>query len=217
MHKVVDPKVLYFGTPVVLISSINSDGSANLAPMSSAWWIGRSCMLGPNARSKTTENLRRTDDCVLNLPGSHLVDAVDRVALLTGSSEVPEHKKNKGFRFEPESFDTALLTPQASDLVRAPRVAECSVQLEAKVAARHQFGAPHAGAEAIEVSIVRVHVDEDILIPGTHYIDPLKWDPLIMKFTEFFGRGVNLRPSTLPRGFGMQHHHLSVSADVSHE
>lgn len=42
MHAVIDPAILYFGTPVVLVSSANADGSLNLAPMSSAWWLGRS-------------------------------------------------------------------------------------------------------------------------------------------------------------------------------
>ena len=36
MHQDVDLKVLYFGTPVVLIGTRNPGGSANLAPMSSA-------------------------------------------------------------------------------------------------------------------------------------------------------------------------------------
>jgi len=35
MHRTVDPAILYFGTPVVLVSTENEDGSANLAPMSS--------------------------------------------------------------------------------------------------------------------------------------------------------------------------------------
>jgi len=38
VHLVTPLKVLYFGTPVVLISSRNEDGCANLAPMSSAFW-----------------------------------------------------------------------------------------------------------------------------------------------------------------------------------
>ena len=33
--KAVEPKILYFGTPVALISSLNEDGTTNLAPMSS--------------------------------------------------------------------------------------------------------------------------------------------------------------------------------------
>ena len=31
MHSPIDPAILYFGTPVVLVSSLNPDGSANLA------------------------------------------------------------------------------------------------------------------------------------------------------------------------------------------
>ena len=43
---IIEPAILYFGTPVVLIGSSNEDGSFNLAPMSSAWWVGWRCMLG---------------------------------------------------------------------------------------------------------------------------------------------------------------------------
>jgi flavin reductase (DIM6/NTAB) family NADH-FMN oxidoreductase RutF len=40
MHVTSEPGILYFGTPVVLISTVNEDGSYNLAPMSSAFWLG---------------------------------------------------------------------------------------------------------------------------------------------------------------------------------
>lgn len=73
MHWFVTPKILYFGTPVVLVSTLNEDGSANLAPMSSAWWLGSSCMLGLSGRSKTVENLRR--ERVLSLPSAGMVEA----------------------------------------------------------------------------------------------------------------------------------------------
>jgi flavin reductase (DIM6/NTAB) family NADH-FMN oxidoreductase RutF len=33
MHITTDPPILYFGTPVVLISTENEDATANLAPM----------------------------------------------------------------------------------------------------------------------------------------------------------------------------------------
>ncbi len=46
MKRELNPKMLYFGTPVVLVSSLNSDGSTNVAPMSSAWWVGKTAMLG---------------------------------------------------------------------------------------------------------------------------------------------------------------------------
>ena len=51
MHEVTQPAILYFGTPVVLISTMNEDESFNLAPMSSAWWLGQRCVLAPSAQA----------------------------------------------------------------------------------------------------------------------------------------------------------------------
>lgn len=79
MHRVVPLKVHYYGTPVVLVSSTNPDGTTNLAPMSSAWWLGQNAMLGLGASSRTTHNLLRTGEGVLNLAPADLVDHVDRL------------------------------------------------------------------------------------------------------------------------------------------
>lgn len=213
MHVVPGLKVLYFGTPVVLISSLNEDGTANLAPMSSAWWLGQSCMLGLGNSGQTTANLRREGECVLNLPSSAMVDAVDRIALTTGKAVVPAHKAKQGYRYEPDKFSTAGLTEQRSDLVRPPRVAECPIQLECRVVSVHPFGSPTGHATAFEVEVLRAHVDEHLVIPGTHHVDPLGWDPLIMKFCEFFGGGENVHPSKLAEGWQMPHAGLRETPD----
>lgn len=211
MHVRVDPKVLYFGTPVVLVSSLNEDGSPNLAPMSSAWWLGRSAMLGLDATSKTTENLARNGECVLNLTDADLVDAVDRLALLTGSRVLPRHKAEKGFRYVADKFGAAGLTAIPSEMVGPPRVAESPVQMEGRVVAMHPFGAPHAEAYGVEVAVERVHVDERLLIAGRpDHIDPMAWDPLIMKFAEFFAGGVNVHTSKLAPAFGMDHSGIGI-------
>jgi hypothetical protein len=42
----IQPKILYFGTPVALVSSMNRDGSPNLAPISSFWALGWTITLG---------------------------------------------------------------------------------------------------------------------------------------------------------------------------
>ncbi|MFC5470909.1 flavin reductase family protein [Cohnella suwonensis] len=197
MHKVIEPNILYFGTPVVLISTKNEDGSANLAPMSSAWWLNQSCMLGMSSRSKTFQNLLREKECVLNLPSADLVSHVDRLALLTGSNPVPEYKLQQGYRYEPNKFETAGLSQQPSDRVKAPRVAECPVQLEATLTQVHDFSPPSFLA-SIEVAITRVHVDKKLIMTsGNNYIDPEKWNPLIMNFCEFFGLSGKLQPSRL--------------------
>ena len=36
----INPPVLYFGTPVIILSTLNEDGSTNLSPLSSAWALG---------------------------------------------------------------------------------------------------------------------------------------------------------------------------------
>ncbi|MER6300390.1 flavin reductase family protein [Kitasatospora sp. NPDC001539] len=203
MHKVTDLKVLYFGTPVVLIGSRNEDGSANLAPMSSAWWLGQTCVLGLGDSAQSAINLRREGECVLNLPSSAQVDAVDALALLSANPHLSETKRAQGYRYERHKFTAAGMTELPGDLVQAPRAAECPVQLECRL----ETATPLTGntrCTAFEVSVIRAHIDEHLILPGTdHYIDPLGWDPLIMKFCEFFGNTHRLTPSRLAEGWNM--------------
>lgn len=202
MHVTIDPAILYFGTPVVLVSTLNEEGSPNLAPMSSAWWLGRSCLLGFGARSKTPANILRTGECVLNLPSVDQVDAVNRLARTTGSDPVPPHKLAMGYRHERHKFPVAGLTAEASLSVSPPRVRECPVQLEAELQASLPLAqddpARRGHLIALEMRIVRVHVDEAIRFPGhEHRIDPDRWRPLIMSFSQFYGLGGKLHHSTL--------------------
>lgn len=202
MHKTIEPGILYFGTPVVLISTVNEDGAYNLAPMSSAFWLGWRCMLGLGASSKTPQNMRRTGECVLNLPSVDIVDAVNRLALTTGSNPVPEVKVRRGYRHEPDKFELAGLTAIASETVAAPRVAECAVQLEARVEAIHGIADDDVNQmgsrQCLEVRVQRVHVDERILMADERdRIDPDKWRPLIMSFQQFYGLGPRLNESAL--------------------
>lgn len=135
----IDPAILYFGTPVVLIGSTNEDGSHNLAVISSAWWVGWHCVLGLARNSKTTENMIRTGECVLNLPSADLVAAVDRLARTTGFDPVPPGKAYRGYRHNKDKFGLSGLTALAAEIVAAPRAAECPVQMEAKLAHVHEM------------------------------------------------------------------------------
>lgn len=199
-HRTVEPAILYFGTPVVLIGTANEDGSHNLAPMSSAWWLGWRCMLGLGMKSKTTENMLRTGECVLNLPSADMVAAVDKLARTTGSNPVPGNKIKRGYRFAKDKFGVSGLTGIDGETVAAPRVAECPVQLEAKVEDVHAMAARdpllRGALAAIEVSITRVHIHKDLLMEtDTDRVDPDKWRPLIMSFQQFYG----LTPGKLQR------------------
>jgi flavin reductase (DIM6/NTAB) family NADH-FMN oxidoreductase RutF len=196
----IEPAILYFGTPVVLIGSNNEDGSSNLAPMSSAWWVGWRCMLGLARNSKTTANMIWSGECVLNLPSADLVGAVDRLARTTGSDPVPPGKIRRGYRHEKDKFALCGLTAVAGETVAAPRAAECPVQIEAKVAHVHEMAQEDAiwrgNLVAIEVRVTRVHAHPEIMMDGeVDRIDPDKWRPLIMSFQQFYG----LAPGKLQR------------------
>jgi flavin reductase (DIM6/NTAB) family NADH-FMN oxidoreductase RutF len=192
MHEVTQPAILYFGTPVVLISTVNEDESFNLAPMSSAWWLGQRCVLGLAVASKTTQNILRTGECVLNLPNDKMVAHVDRIARTTGSDPVPEGKARRGYRYVGDKFGCAGLTPVRSLTVAAPRALECPVQMEVGLEAVHPM-AEHdpvwQGRQlALHVAVRKVHATTEILMDGeADRIDPDKWRPLIMSFQHFYG------------------------------
>jgi len=202
MYKVINPKILYLGTPVVLISTLNEDGSANLAPMSSAWWLGKYCMLGLGSRGKTIENLHRDKECVLNLPSVEMVDTVDSLALTTGKNPIPDYKMKMNFRYEPYKFERAGLVPVDSEIVSPPRASECPIQLEAKVRNIYELGDKKDFLNTVEVEIVRTHVADYLLNNDKrHHIDPDKWKPLIMNFLEFYGLGNQVHISRLAEVF----------------
>jgi flavin reductase (DIM6/NTAB) family NADH-FMN oxidoreductase RutF len=202
MHIQSNPSILYFGTPVVLISTKNQNHTDNLAPMSSIFWLGWRCIIGLASASKTTQNLLRTGECVLNLPSVNEVAAVNRLAKTTGSDPVPAGKLQKGYYHHEDKFGLANLTRQEAEIVNAPRVAECPVQMEATVAAMHGLAdndeAMRGKITTFELLIKRVYLDESILMEGQpNRVDPDKWRPLIMSFQQFYGLGEQAHPSTL--------------------
>ena len=188
-HLTISPSILYFGTPVVLLSTQNADGSANLAPMSSAWALGQVIVAGVGIEGQTARNLRERPELVINLPAPAQWPLVERLAPLTGRNPVPESKRGT-FRFEPDKFGAAGLSPEPAELVRPPRVAGCPLQLEAQ-AARVQ---PDAGEHflIVEARVLRVHADPRIVVPGTQHVDPGRWSPLIYNFRHYFGLGTEL-------------------------
>ncbi|WP_425583673.1 flavin reductase family protein [Streptomyces macrosporus] len=201
-HVTIEPSILYFGTPVVLLSTENRDGSFNLAPISSAWALGRVVVLGLGADGQSAHNLAHRPELVINLPAPDQWRAVERLAPLTGRHPVPASKP-PGCRFEPDKFAAAGLRAEPSHLVRPPRVVECPLQLEA----RADQVRPDASGDFVVVEAVvrRVHADPRIVVPGTHHIDPAAWSPLVYNFRHYFGLGPELghsHRSQTPRGAG---------------
>ncbi|WP_345815811.1 flavin reductase family protein [Paraburkholderia sp. PREW-6R] len=184
----IEPKILYFGTPVALVSSLNEDGTTNLAPMSSFWALGWTLMLGLLDETKTAENLERHAECVVNVPSPDMWEQVEKLAPLTGKNPVPDIKA-KQFHFEKCKFEAAGFTQLESEQVKPLRAAECPVHLEARVRHIHRIGGDKlqqlGGGVAAEVEILRVHASEAFVTNGNH-IDAEKWSPLVYNFRHYF-------------------------------
>lgn len=191
-HLTISPSVLYFGTPVVLIVSRNPEGTANITPMSSAWALGSSVVLGLFADGQGAANLCREGECTLNFPSSDLWSHVEKIARTTGRDPVPAYKTDIGYIHVADKFALGGFTAQPSELLETPRILECPLQFEAKASA---FYGDHYQRETakslarviIEVEVVRVHAHHDIVIPGTSHIDTGRWNPLFYVFRHYFG------------------------------
>lgn len=191
MRLSIEPKILYFGTPVILVSTLNEDQTVNLAPMSSAWALDQSVVLGLSSYGKTFENLKRTRECVLNIPSPQLWKNVEKLAPLTGKNPIPDHKKGK-FSYEKEKFRASRLTPIPSEIVKPPAVKECPLQFEAKVNEILDLRKDERDSPKIIITrIVKVFAHEEIII-NNNYINPESYSPLIYNFRHYFGLGVEL-------------------------
>lgn len=226
-HETISPAIFYWGTPVVLITTENPDFTFNIAPMSSAWWLGNRCMLGLGAMSQTTINLLRTKQCVLNLASDSMSSAVNALARTTGSEailtaepseEYRYFKRMNGYEYVHDKFGRANLNPLKSDLVRPARIMECPAQMEVELVGVYEMmqDVDTKGFIALEVKVLRTHVHEDIRLDGhKNRIDPDKWRPMIMSFQELYGlKGKKVDESVLARITEEKYRGFSNAAEV---
>ena len=104
-----------------------------------------------------------------------LVTHVDRLTLTTGKDPVPDKKLQWGYRYAPDKFGVARLTPMESLCVKPPHVAECPVQMEGMVHEFRSFGT-NVNANTFAVHVVKLHVDEKLLVGDETrpHIDPVR-------------------------------------------
>lgn len=186
------PSILYFGTPVLLITTRNPDGSANITPMSSAWALADRVTLGLAGGGQGLANLLRERECVLNLAAESMREAVERLAPTSGRDPVPAWKP--GYRHAADKFALAGWHALPSTLVGAPRIAEAPLQLEACLlqATERPLDAWRDGAggyTTLELEVCRVHAHADIVVPGSSHIDPRRYRPLFYVFRHYYGVG----------------------------
>lgn len=174
-HRHIDPRAVYFGAAVTLVSTLNFDATPFLRPFSACLTVGRTLVLGFNGVSTTQENLSRAGDCVVNVPQHELAPALQAYARATRSGTAGN------------GFESMGLTPVSSQDVKAPRARECYLQLEAHLVAMHK--SPSADATWAELRIERVHAVSDIVVDDSDRIDATRWRPLVYSFAQFLSVG----------------------------
>ncbi|SFB04296.1 MULTISPECIES: flavin reductase family protein [unclassified Bacillus (in: firmicutes)] len=185
----IQPKIMYYGTPVILLNTLNEDGTTNISPLSSSWCLGEYLILGIGVGGKAFENLQRTGECVINIPNPDLWENVERLAPFTGKKEVPDYKRQLGYTFKKDKFSACGLTPISSIKVEPDRIEQCPIQIEAVV--KNMTVPSYSDDFAIvETQKVMIHAHEDIIC-GNH-VNPQKWSPLIYNFRHYFGLGCEL-------------------------
>jgi flavin reductase (DIM6/NTAB) family NADH-FMN oxidoreductase RutF len=189
--------ILYFGTPVVLVVTMQPDGRANITPISSVWGLDQSIVLGLGTLEQGYANLLRERECVVNFPQAAQWQAVESIARTTGSIEVPAWKRACGYEYEKDKFRRAGLTRVASETVAPPRIAECPFQVECRLVGHHLSAAPVVDEEGgsfamVEVVVTKVHAHPHVLDASQRRVKIKAWNPLLYVFRSYYGVGPEL-------------------------
>lgn len=185
------PEILYFGTPVAVISSRNADGTTNLAAMSSFWALGDRLLLGLTRFGQTCANLERWPECVLNMPSPQQWQSVERLGHTTGRAQLTAYHLEAGIAHAGDKFAACGFTPMASQRVAPLSAAECPVHIEAQVlAVREASGDPSFAC--VEVRKLLVRAQRRVLDPSATRFDIAAWSPLFYVFRHYYGKGAHL-------------------------
>jgi flavin reductase (DIM6/NTAB) family NADH-FMN oxidoreductase RutF len=190
----ISPEILYFGTPVAVVSSLNSNGTTNLAAMSSFWALGNRFVLGLTRFGQTWQNLQRTPVCVLNMPSPREWAYVERLGHTTGRSELTDYHRSAGITYAADKFAVSGFTPMVSEHVAPLRVAECPVQIEARALTIHP-ASDDEPFEYVEIQKLLVHAHRRVLNPAGTRFDIESWSPLFYMFRHYYGKGAHLGKS----------------------
>ena len=156
--------------PIAFVSTVDEDGHPNLAPYSffnvfssnpPILVFSSNRRVLDNTTKDTLANIKSTRECVVNVVNHDIVRqmAVTSVQFDTGVNE----------------FEKSGLTPEASEFVKAFRVAESPVQMECKVRDIQALGDQGGAGHLIICDVVCMHIKDEI-IDESGRIDPHKID-----------------------------------------
>lgn len=157
--------------PISVISTINEDGSDNVAPFSFFTACSAKPMIvafAPLIRTATGEekdtliNIKREKEFVLNFCTEEISDKIN----LT-STELP---------YGESEFLFSGLTPEDSDLIRPKRILESPINFECKLRDILSYGNEPGCGSLVTGEVVNIHISEEIFFDGKINTD--KFNPI---------------------------------------
>lgn len=147
--------------PVAWVSTLSATGVANLAPFSFFGGVtsdpptvmlsvGRRAGPAGRVRKDTAANLLATREAVVHIP-----DRARAAAMVATSADVAP---------EVDEFDLAHLAKAPSTRVRAPRVADAPIAMEAVLEQHLELG--RGPVDVFFLRLVRLHVADRLLVDG---------------------------------------------------
>ncbi len=152
--------------PIAFVSSLSANGVRNLAPFSFFTVVSAnppvicfSPLRRANGGAKDTlQNVRDTGEFVVNIVSEGIASQMN-----TTSADFPP---------DIDEFAESGLTPQASDLIRPPRVKECGIAMECRLRQIVEVSDRPMGGSLVLGDVLRFHVRDDWF--DTFRIDPDK-------------------------------------------
>ncbi|RAU82410.1 flavin reductase family protein [Pontibacter arcticus] len=168
--------------PIAFASTTDTDGNVNLSPFSffnvfsanpPILVFSPARRVRDNTTKHTLENVLQTNEVVINI-ANHVI--VEQMSL--ASTE---------YDFGVNEFVKSGLTPQKSELVKAPRVLEAPVAFECKVNEVISLGNEGGAGNLIICEVLLIHVQESIL-DAAGKIDPFKLDAVARMGGDYYLR-----------------------------
>lgn len=157
--------------PIAVVSTVNTDGTNNLAPFSFFTAISASPMIiafcplirtSNGEKKDTLINIEREKEFVINFVTEENADLVNMA-----SAELP---------YGEDEFKHAGLTPLDSEVVKAKRMQESPIHFECRLRDILSYGNGPGAGTLVTGEVVKVHVKEDIYEQGR--IITNAWKPM---------------------------------------
>ncbi|MBL7778821.1 MAG: flavin reductase [Chitinophagales bacterium] len=168
--------------PIAFVSTIDKNGTANLAPFSFFNCFGSNpptLVFSParsgrtGATKHTHDNVLEIKECVVNIPHYDMLYQMNLAA----------HMYEKGVN----EFSKSGLTPVASVVVKPPRVGECFVQFECEVKDVIETGQGGGAGNLVVCEVKMIHLNEKVLNEEGS-IDPTKMNYIARMGKQFWAR-----------------------------